>query len=221
MRKQVVVIGMGRFGSTVARTLSQLGHEVLALDKDERTIQEIMPFVTDAIVVDSTDERALRELGLEHLDVGVVAVGRDIPSSLMITVLLKRLGLPHIISRATTELHGATLERIGADRVAFPEQETGVRIAHNLTASNVTDYIEVNKDFGIGKMVPLEKYYSKTLEEVGIAGTGRGSLHVLLIQRGNDMIVAPDRFERILKGDLLVVSGRDEELQSFASTNGA
>jgi trk system potassium uptake protein TrkA len=217
MRKQVVIFGLGRFGVSVARTLTKIGHEVLAIDKEEKEIQDISEFVTDAAQADGTDEQALRELGVGDFEIAVVAVGRDIPTSLMTTVLLKKLGVPHVIVRATTDLHGATLEKIGADRVVFPERDTGERIAHSLTASNVTDYIGLTTDYGIGKVIALDEFVSHTLEEIGLSGNGTDNIRVLLIHRGNNYIVAPDRFERIVAGDVLVLSGRDDDLERLTS----
>lgn len=212
MAKQIVVVGLGRFGETVTRTLTQLKHQVLALDRDERAIQNIAPFATDAVQIDVTDENALRELGVAKFDIGVVAVAGDITVSLMATVLLKRLGLPFVVARARTELHGATLEKVGADRVVFPEQETGVRLAHSLTTPNVKDYIEVSKEYGVSKIVPPESFVDRTLEELGFGPATRDGMHVLLIRRGNDILITPDRFERVQRNDLLIVSGLDSQL---------
>lgn len=220
MRKQVVVFGLGRFGKSIARTSTKIGHEVLAIDREEKEIQDISEFVTDAAQADGTDEQALRELGVGDFDIAVVAVGRDMSSSLLTTVLLKNLGVPHVIARATDELHGATLKKVGADRVIFPEQDTGENIAHSLAASYVEDYIGLATDYGIGKVVALEEFVSHTLEEIGLSGNGTDNLRVLMIHRGNNnVIVAPDRFERIKEGDILVLSGHDDDLERLTSSD--
>ena len=220
MRKQVVVFGLGRFGKSIARTSTKIGHEVLAIDREEKEIQDISEFVTDAAQADGTDEQALRELGVGDFDIAVVAVGRDMSSSLLTTVLLKNLGVPHVIARATDELHGATLKKVGADRVIFPEQDTGENIAHSLAASYVEDYIGLATDYGIGKVVALEEFVSHTLEEIGLSGNSTDYLRVLMIHRGNnDVIVAPDRFERIKDVDILVLSGHDDDLERLTSSD--
>ena len=220
MRKQVVVFGLGRFGKSIARTSTKIGHEVLAIDREEKEIQDISEFVTDAAQADGTDEQALRELGVGDFDIAVVAVGRDMSSSLLTTVLLKNLGVPHVIARATDELHGATLKKVGADRVIFPEQDTGENIAHSLAASYVEDYIGLATDYGIGKVVALEEFVSHTLEEIGLSGSSTDNLRVLMIHRGNnDVIVAPDRLERIKEGDILVLSGHDDDLERLTSSD--
>ncbi len=153
-------------------------------------------------------------------DIAVVAFGRDIPTSLMTTVLLKTLGVPYVIARATDDLDGATLEKVGADRVIFPERDTGERIAHSLTASNIADYIGLATDYGIGTVVALDNFVSHTLEEIGLSGNGKDNLSVLMIYRGNnDVIVAPDRFERIKEGDVLVLSGHDDDLERLTSSD--
>ncbi|MBI4328740.1 MAG: TrkA family potassium uptake protein [Chloroflexi bacterium] len=212
MRKQVVVLGLGRFGRMVAITLHQLHHQVLAVDSDAQRVQEIIPLVTEAVRAEATDEAALQNLGVAAFDAAVVAVG-DIPTSLMATVLLKRLGVPFVVARANDDLHGVTLEKLGADRVVYPERETGLRLAHALNYPDVVDYLEVTRDFGVSKLTPPEHFIGHTLEELGL-GRGRDALNVLVIRRSNNQVVVlPDRFERVLKGDLLILAGRDESLE--------
>lgn len=220
MRKQVVVIGLGRFGSAVARSLRQLDHQVLAIDRDSRAVQEVAPYVTEAIQADATDETTLRDLGVANFDIAVVAVGSDIPTSLMTTVLLKRLGVPLVVARMRDDLHGAVLEKVGADKVVSPEKETGARLAHSLTMAQVLDYLEVARDFGISKIAPPDSFLGKTLEEVGLTPRRQqDGVSVLLIRRGNNqVVVTPDRFEKVLRGDILVLAGRDEALDRLRLT---
>ena len=136
-KKQYAVIGMGRFGSSVARELSDLGFEVLAIDVSEQKIQEVSNWVTHAVAVDSTDEEALRSLGLRNFDVVVVAIGEDIQASILTTLILKELGVPELIVKAQNELHGKVLNKIGADKVVFPERDMGLRVAHHLISPNI------------------------------------------------------------------------------------
>jgi trk system potassium uptake protein TrkA len=215
VRKQVVVIGLGRFGSTVARTLYQLDHQVLVLDRNERIIQEIAPYVTEAVQADATDEGTLRDLGVANFDVAVVAIGGDVPTSLMTTVLLKNLGMPYVVARAHDNLHGATLQKLGADKIVSPEQETGARLAHSLGFPAVVDYLEVSRDYGISKVVAQESQVGKTLEELGLAARRQqDGVSVVLIRRGNNQVVtSPDRFEKVLRGDVLILAGRDDALE--------
>ena len=141
--KQFVVIGLGRFGSSVAKTLYESGHDVLAIDKDEDLVQEISDSVTHAVQMDATDENALRTLGIRNFDVAVITIGSSIQASVMVTLIVKELGVKHIIAKGNSEIHAKVLYKIGADRVVLPEKDMGVRVAHNLVSSNILDYIEL------------------------------------------------------------------------------
>ena len=125
MKKQVVVVGLGRFGSSVARELYEKGHDVLAIDTGETSVQELLGHVTYAVKADATNESVLEELAVSTFDVGVVAIGADMQSSILVTLLLKSIGVPFVIARAKNQLHGDTLERIGVDKVVYPAQEMG------------------------------------------------------------------------------------------------
>ena len=215
MHNQVVVIGIGRFGSTVARSLYQLDHQVLAIDQDERAVQAVSPFVTEAVQANSMDEATLRDLGVNNFDVALVTIGTDVPTSIMTTVLLKNLGVPYIVARARDDLHAATLQRLGVDKIVSPESETGARLAHSLTYPTIVDYLEIARDYGISKVAAPESFVGKTLEDLGLNSQRQSEgVSVLLIRRGNNQVVtAPDRFEKVIRGDVLVLSGRDEALE--------
>lgn len=213
MKKQVVVVGLGRFGASVARELYQMGNDVLALDTNEALIQEMLGQVTYAVKADATNEAVLRELGVQNFDVGVVGVGTDIQASILATVLLKSLGVPFIIARAGNALHGDTLERIGADKVVYPERETGVRVAHILFNPGVLDYMEINAGFGIMKIRPPDRMINRTLEAAGLSDAReKYGIAVLAIRRGREHILIPSKEEVIRAGDQLVLAGRDEYL---------
>ena len=143
MKKQVVVVGLGRFGSSVARELYQTGHDVLAIDLEERNVQEILGMVTYAVRADATNETLLADLGVSNFDVGIVAIGSDMQASIVVTVLLKGQGIPFIIARAISEVHGSTMERVGADKIVYPEQEMGRRLAHTEFNPGELDYMEI------------------------------------------------------------------------------
>ena len=134
--KSFAVIGAGRFGSSLARTLFELGHEVMVMDSDEEKIQSLSDNVTHAVIVDVMDEGALRELGLSNFDVVVIAIGSDTEASVMATIMAKELGAKKVISKATSDFQGKVLAKVGADRVIFPERDMGVRVAHNLVSTN-------------------------------------------------------------------------------------
>ena len=221
MKKQVCVIGLGRFGSTVARELYQSGHDVLAIDIGESTIQEMLGQVTYAVRADATNESVLRELGVADFDVGIVALGNDnIQSSILVTVILKSLDIPFIVARAANELHGTTLERIGANKVVYPEMESARRVAHVDFNAGVVDFMEIVPGTGISKVHPPEHMIRQTIEEAGLGGPqGKYGVVVLSIRRGRSYIVNPSKDEDIRPGDLLIIAGRNENLAKLYSVD--
>ncbi len=211
----IAVIGLGRFGSNLATTLSELGHEVLAIDSDERAVQQIADSVTHAVQADGTDEATLVELGITEYDLAFVAFG-DIEGSILMTTLLKQLGLKRVHAKARNSLHREILERVGADQVVFPEREMAIRVAHNLAAPNVVDYFELLADYGIGEVKVPEGFVGQTLTSVNLAD--RLNVSILVIKRGSELLITPDLTETLRAGDVLVVIGRDSaiaELDNF------
>ena len=217
MKKQVVVVGLGRFGSSVVRSLYNLGHDVLAIDNDEGRVQRIMGQATHAVTGDATNESLLRELGILDYDAAVVAIGSDIVPSIMASVLLKTLGVPYVVSRARDELHGNTLERIGVDKVVHAESEMGGRLAHGLFNPNVQEYLEITPNFGISKMKVPKRFVDMSLKELGFSNPrDKYGLSVVAIRRrGTDITLNPDANDRLQPGDWLVVAGRDELLDQL------
>ena len=215
-KKQVFVIGLGRFGSNVSRALYNLGHDVLAMDVSEDRVQIMMGQVTYPITGNASNETVLRELGVQDYDAAVVAIGSDIVSSVMTSVLLKDIGIPYIVARAQNELHANTLERIGVNRVVHAESEAGVRLAHNLFNPNVQEYMELAPNFGISRLRIPEGYAGKTLRELGFSSPrDKYGLAVLAIRRGKDITLNPDSDDRLHVGDMLVLAGRDEMFERF------
>ena len=137
MKKQIIVIGLGRFGTSLAKALSNAGHDVLALDRNEKSIQNLSGQVTHVVQADATDETILKDIGVDKLDIAVVAIGTAIESSVLTTILLKKLGVPYVIARAHSELHCSIPDKIGADTVVYPEREMGIRVAQVVTLTNV------------------------------------------------------------------------------------
>jgi trk system potassium uptake protein TrkA len=217
-KNQVVVIGLGRFGSGVARSLYNLGHDVLAMDVDEDRVQSMMGQVTYPVAGNATNETVLKELGVPDYDAAVVAVGSDVPGSVMACVLLKTMEIPYIVARATNELHGITLERIGVDKVIHPESEMGVRLAHNLFNPNLQEYLEMAPNFGLSRMKVPPQFVDKSLKELGFSSPrDKYGLAVLAIRRGKDVTLNPDIDDRLRSGDMLMLAGRDELLERLPS----
>nr|WP_330387083.1 TrkA family potassium uptake protein [Acidaminobacter hydrogenoformans] len=210
LKKQYVVIGCGRFGSSVAMKLTELGEEVMVVDKNEEIIQTISESVTYAVQADATDEQTIRSLGIRNFDVAVVTIGSDIQSSILITLMCKELGVKYVISKAQNELHGKVLYKTGADRVVFPEREMGVKIAKNLVSDNILDYIELAPDYSIVEIVALERWIGKNLRQLNIRA--RYGVNVMAIKQGYDIKVAVGPEDVIREGDVLVVIGHNDDL---------
>lgn len=156
MKKTYVVIGLGRFGTAIASRLYALGNEVLAIDTDAAKVQHAEPFVTYAVIGDARDEEVLKSLGVKNYDCAVVAIGKDLATSVIVTLNLKDLNIPVVICKATDEIQKKALEKVGADRVVVPEREMGVKLAQALTSSSVLDFIELSSDYGIAEVAVPE-----------------------------------------------------------------
>ena len=208
--EQVMVVGLGRFGSAVARELERLGHQVLAIDRSEANVNDIAPDVTHALQLDAADEDALRSAGAADFATAIVAISSDAEPSIFATMVLKRLGVPTVIAKAGSLLHGEILSRVGADRVVFPERETGLRLAHSFNVPNVIDYLDVAPSFGIEKIRPPKSFVGRTLGELDLKG--RLGLTPIALRRGNQVFVNPAREERLGEGDELILIGRDDKL---------
>ncbi|ALS29566.1 TrkA family potassium uptake protein [Paenibacillus cisolokensis] len=209
-KKQFAVIGMGRFGSSVALSLSRMGFDVLAIDMNEHRIQEISHHVTHAVSADSTDEDALRAIGIRNFDVVVVAIGADIQSSILTTLILKDLGVPTLIVKAQNELHGKVLDKIGADKVIFPERDMGLRVAHHLISPNILDFIELSEDYSIVELKATGQMIGKNLKQLDIRAEYR--CNVMAIKTGSQMNISPFAEDVIQEGDVLVIVGKNEDL---------
>ena len=214
MKKQVVVIGLGRFGASVASSLYNLGDDVLAIDKDESRVQSIVGNATHALAADATNEAVLRELGIPDYDAAIVAIGSDIVPSIMTSVLLKTVGVGYVVSRAYNELHGNTLERIGVDKVVHAESEMGVRLAHGLFNPNVQEYLEFIPSFGFSRMRVPARLVHMTLREAGFSSPrDKYGLSAVALRRGKEITINPDMDDRLRDGDWLVVAGYDRQLE--------
>lgn len=213
MKKQFAVIGMGRFGSSVATSLYRLGYEVLAIDKAEDRIEDVLNQVTHAVQADSTDEEALRAIGIRNFDVVVVAIGQDIQASILTSLVLKEMGVGMLVVKAQTELHGKVLTKIGADKVIFPERDMGMRVAHHLISPNILDYIELSEDYSIVEIHVTPRMVGKSLRDLDIRA--KYGCNVMAIKTQDRMNIAPRAEDVIQKDDVLVVVGSNEDLRKF------
>ena len=216
--KSFVVIGCGRFGSSVARTLYDLGNEVMVIDISEDAIREISEEATYAVQADAMDEAVLKDLGLRNFDVAVISIGSDIEASIMATLVVKELGIKRIIAKAQSELHRKVLDKIGADKVIFPERDMGVRVAHNLTSTNILDFIELSPNYSIIEITTIEEWEDKTLGQLKLST--KYGLNVMAIKRGNKITVSPSGEIMIEKDDVLVVIGSMTDIKKVEKKAG-
>lgn len=218
-RRQFAVIGLGRFGSAMATTLAELGQDVIGVDGNPERVRQLADAITQAVELDATDERALRSVGIQDVDVAVVSIGENIESSLLVVMQLGELGVRTIVAKAVTPLHGRILEKLGVSRVIFPEREMAVRIAHGLVLPNVIDYIELSSEFSIVELPAPEMFVGRTLKQLElrpkygltlIAIKRRPSAHAPLVTS-----VAPAADETIEAGDVLSLLGSNERLAAL------
>ncbi|KJS83649.1 MAG: hypothetical protein JM58_12290 [Peptococcaceae bacterium BICA1-8] len=211
MRKQYAVIGLGRFGESVAKTLSSLGHDVLGIDTSECKVQAIVNDITHAVQADAREEETLRALGIRNFDVAVVAIGNDLESNIFITVMLKEMGVKYVVTKAQSNLHGKVLDKIGADKIIYPEKDMGVRLAHNLVTSNVMDYIELSPEYGVVEIITPAKFINKSLGELNLRA--KYGISVMAIKKKGDLvIVAPGAEATIEENDVLIIVSSNDAL---------
>ena len=211
MNKQFIVIGLGRFGSSVARTLASKGCNVLAIDTDEEKVQALSNDVTHAIQADATDEETMRALGVRNFDGAIISIGNDIQASILATLVVKELGLKHVVAKAVSDLHGKLLAKIGADQIVYPEREMGIRVANGLISSNVLDYIELSPDYTIAEIIASHKFVGHTLNDMQFRD--RFGVSIIAIKNENNINIAPKGSDSIKDGDVLVILGDNEHLE--------
>lgn len=214
-KKQCAVIGLGRFGQSVAMTLSSLGHDVLGIDTSEQAVSDVSGYLTHAVQADARDESVLKSLGIRNFDVAVVAIGDNIEANILITVMLKEMGMKNVVAKAQNALHGKVLEKVGADRIVYPEKDMGIRLAHNLVSSHVMDYIELHPNYSIMEIEAPASCIHKTLGDLNLRA--KHGISVLAIKNQDTIAVAPGADARINAGDVLIVIGRNDDLGKISS----
>jgi trk system potassium uptake protein TrkA len=213
VKKNFAVIGLGRFGGSICRTLSSQGIEVLAIDKDEERVNQFSMIASHAVVGDTTDEACLKSLGIRNFDHVIVAIGEDIQSSILTTLILKELGVPYITVKAQNDYHEKVLRKIGADQVVHPERDMGERIANNMISNNVVDYLELSDEHSIVEIVANRKISGHSIMNLDIRK--RYGLNIVAIKRGENLLVSPQANETIRLHDVLIVIGSDSDIDKF------
>ena len=209
--KSYVVIGLGRFGSHVARQLYRLGCEVLAMDVRSELVQQIANDVTHAVVGDAQDKEVLKALGVRNLECAIVAIGDDLSASVLTTMNLKELGVPYLVCKAHDDIHRRVLEKLGADRVVIPEQENGDRLARSLSTPNVLDYIELSADYSIVEVPAPKSWCEKTLKDLNVRA--KLGANIIAIRRDGQINVSPGADFMFRDGDVIVVLGDAQALE--------
>ena len=210
--KSYVVVGLGRFGSEVARQLCSLGCEVLAMDLKSELVQEIAGDVTHAVVSDGQDKEVLKALGVRDFDCAIIAIGDNLAASVLATMNMKELGIRHIVCKAHDDTHRRVLQKLGADRVVIPEQENAARLARSLSSPNVLDYIELSDEYGIIEVPLPVSWQGKTLKELNVRA--KLGVNILAIRRDGKINVSPGADFSFREGDIVVVLGDSVALQA-------
>ena len=211
--KTFLVIGLGRFGSAIATELCALGNEVLAIDSQEELIQAVSSQVTHAVTADARDPEVLKELSARDFDCAIVAIGHDIGTSSLITLNLKELGVEKVIAKASSHTHRKVLEKIGADRVVFPEHEMGGKLAHTLSSSNMLNFIELSEEASIVEIAVPLTWMGKTLKELDVRNVY--GVNVIGLRRNGKMLITPGGNLPLDPNDVVVVLGLDKNINSL------
>jgi trk system potassium uptake protein TrkA len=218
--RQFAVIGLGRFGLSVAKTLTEQGCQVLAIDKDEELVQDASEFVTEAVQVDATDEKSLKAVGIKNVDVAVVGIGTNLEASILITLTLKEMGVQEIVARAVTEAHGKVLEKIGATKVVFLERDMGLRVANSLVSPSIIEHIYLSPEYSIMETLAPQVFIGQSIGNLDIrAKHGLTIIGVRKKDQPNNKVcelnIAPRADYVIMQGDVLILLGSNENLNKF------
>jgi len=209
---EFAIIGLGRFGGSLARRLKALGHSVLGIDLDPRLVKEITDEITEAVILDATDEDALRQVDITAFQTVVVAIGGNFEANALITSTLKKFGIPHVIAQSNTDRHREILLRIGADRVILPDEESGYQLADELSIPGMLEILHLSPDYSLIEVKPPPGLIGKSIDQCEAYG-----VIIVLILRGDELIISPDQSTQFLADDLLVLVGEKRSLAEFSS----
>ena len=213
MRKEFVVIGLGRFGGGIVKELISQGADVMAIDLSSERVDNFAHIATQAVVADTTDEAVIKSLGLRNFEHVIVAIGEDIQSSILTTLILKELGVQQITAKANNDYHEKVLRKIGADYVVHPERDMGIRIANHILSNNVLDYLELSDEHSIMEIKASDRLAGRSFVDLDIRA--KYGINIVGIKRGEEIIITPEPTDPILMGDLLIVIGADVDINRF------
>ncbi|QQK75432.1 TrkA family potassium uptake protein [Salicibibacter cibarius] len=212
MRNQFVVIGLGRFGQSVTKTLIDNENDVLAIDKDEQIVQEVAPKVTHAVQVDATDESALEQLGLHKFSHAIVGIGENLQASILTTLILKELNVGEVTAKAKDDYHGKVLSKIGADNIVFPERDMGDRLGNLLSSSNLIDYLELSSEYNMVEIRAPKAMDGCTLQKLNINKT-YGCIVMAIKDKDEEVNISPHIEDHIHHGDILTIIGKHKDIR--------
>lgn len=213
MKKEFVVIGLGRFGGSIVNELVRLGADVLAIDASPERVDEYAKIATQAVIADTTDEEVVKSLGIRNFEHVIIAIGENIQASILTTLILKDLGVEQITVKAQNDYHAKVLGKIGADHVVHPERDMGIRIANNITSNNVLDYLELSDEHSIMEIRANDRVAGFSLLDLDIRA--KFGINIVGIKRGESILISPAADEKILLGDILLVIGADVDINRF------
>lgn len=214
MKKQFVVIGLGRFGGSITKTLTSLGHEVLVVDTNENKVNEFSSIATQAVQADATDEQVIKQLGIRNFEHAIVGIGDNIQASILTTLILKDIGVEHVTVKATNDYHSRVLEKIGADRIIHPEREMGVRVAHHLLSDNVIDYLELSSEHSLVEVSATKWMNGRTIGNLNIRA--KYGCNIMAIKGiDNKMNISPRAEDKVFQNDILVLIGSNRDINYF------
>lgn len=217
MNKQTfAVIGLGRFGGSVCRTLADAGQEVLAIDKYESKVNDYKDIATQAVVADAQDEDVLRSLGIRNVDHVIVAIGEDIQASILVTLMVKEQGVRYVTAKAQNEYHARVLEKLGVDKVVHPERDMGIRIGRSLTSKNMIDYLDLDANFKLAEiLITNPKFFGKSLADMDFRE--RFELNVIALAHSRREMLLPSAGDVLSEDDSILVAGPPEAIDRFES----
>lgn len=213
MKKEFVVIGLGRFGGSIVSELIELGADVMAIDISSSKVDEFATIATQAVTADTTDESVLKSLGIRNFEHVIVAIGENIQASILTTLILKEIGVPKITVKAQNDYHEKVLRKIGADQVVHPERDMGFRIANNMMSNNILDYLELSDEHSIAEFQVNDKLAGKSIIDLDIRA--KYGVNIVAIKRDKDIVISPQADDKIQREDILIIIGSDKDIHHF------
>ena len=211
--KSFLVIGLGRFGSSVAVELCKFGYEVLAVDDREPMVQKIADQVTHAVVGDAKEESVLRSIGVNNFDCAIVAIGGELEDSILVTLMLREMGTKEIICKAQSDLHMKVLYKVGADKVVFPERDMGKRLAQSLTSSHIIDYIQLSDEYSIVEIAPPVSWQGRSIADIDVRANYGVSILAIRNKTDDNMLVSPTPNYVFTVKDMMIITGSNEDIR--------